>query len=114
MLLLQPMTSFPDLRQWLVENGYRAEHETLCQEGSRMYTVLTVWGGQDVPMTPAELWVGRNTPQPLRGAYLSMMEGKVRRALEGQKASANPDQAVVEQLEQVLAGMDEMKKELEA
>ena len=65
-------------------------------------------------MTPAELWVGRNTPQPLRGAYLSMMEGKVRRALDGQKASANPDQAVVEQLEQVLAGMDDMKKELEA
>ena len=43
-----------------------------------------------------------------------MMEGKVRRALDGQKASANPDQAVVEQLEQVLAGMDDMKKELEA
>lgn len=114
LLLLQPMTSFPDLRQWLVENGYRVEHETLCQEGSRMYTVLTVRGGQDVPMTPAELWVGRNTTQPLRGAYLSMMEGKVRRALDGQKASAHPDQAVVEQLEQVLAGICEMKKELEA
>ena len=77
-----------------------------------MYAILTVCGGQDAPMTPAELWVGRNRPQPLRDAYLSMMEGKVRRALEGQKASAHPDQAVIAQLEQVLEGIGEMKKEL--
>jgi len=78
-----------------------------------MYTILTVRGGQDTPMTAAELWVGRNRPQPLRRAYLTVMEGKVRRALEGQRASANPDQAMVEHLEAVLAGMEDMKKELE-
>lgn len=114
LLLLQPMTSFPDLRKWLVDNGYTVEQETICQEGSRMYTVLSVRGGQDVPMTPAEQWVGRNRPQPLRGAYLSMMKGKVRRALEGQQASAHPDEAAVEQLKLVLEGICEMEKELKA
>ena len=79
-----------------------------------MYTILTVCGGQDAPMTPAELWVGRNQPQPLRGAYLSMMKGKVRRALEGQQASAHPDEAAVEQLKLVLEGICEMEKELKA
>lgn len=113
LLLLQPMTSFPDLRKWLLDHGYTVEKETICQEGSRMYTILTVRGGQDTPMTAAELWVGRNRPQPLRRAYLTVMEGKVRRALEGQRASANPDQAMVEHLEAVLAGMEDMKKELE-
>ena len=52
------------------------------------------------------------TPNPVSPGLAG--EAEVRRALDGQKASANPDQAVVEQLEQVLAGMDEMKKELEA
>lgn len=114
LLLLQPMTSFPDLRQWLLDHGYTVEKETICQEGSRMYTILTVRGGQDEPMTPAELWVGRNHPQPLRLSYLTMMENKVRRALEGQRASAHPDQAMVFHLEQVMAGIEAMKKELEA
>ena len=77
-----------------------------------MYTILTVRGGQDSPMTPAELWVGRNRPQPLRREYLSMMKGKVRRALEGQRASANPDQSTMEQLEEVLGGIEDMEKEL--
>lgn len=113
LLLLQPMTSFQDLRKWLFDHGYTVEQESICQEGSRMYTILTVRGGQDTSMTAAELWVGRNRPQPLRRAYLTMMEGKVRRALDGQRASANPNQATVEHLEEVLAGMEQMKKELE-
>lgn len=114
LLLLQPMTSFPDLRQWLLDHQYTVEQETICQEGSRMYTILTVRGGQDAPLTAAELWVGRNRPQPLRLAYLSMMENKVRRALDGQRASTHPDEAVVAHLENVLAGIATMKEELEA
>ena len=114
LLLLQPMTSFPDLREWLLDHAYTVEQETICQESNRLYTILTVRGGHDRPMTTAELWVGRNRPQPLRGAYLTMMEGKVRRALDGQRASAHPDEAVVTELEQVLDGICSMKKELKA
>lgn len=114
LLLLQPMTSFPDLRQWLLDHQYTVEQETICQEGNRMYTILTVQGGQDAPLTAAELWVGRNRPQPLRRSYLTMMENKVRRALDGQRASAHPDEDVAAHLEEVLAGMEAMKKELEA
>ena len=45
LLLLQPMTAQPYLRQYLASHGGVIEKETLCCEGRRMYTVLTVRGG---------------------------------------------------------------------
>lgn len=45
LLLLQPMTAQPYLRQYLAAHGGTIEKETLCREGKRMYTVLTVRGG---------------------------------------------------------------------
>lgn len=45
LLLLQPMTAQPFLRQYLAAHGGSIEKESLCREGRRMYTVLTVRGG---------------------------------------------------------------------
>lgn len=45
LLLLQPMTAQPFLRQYLAAHGGVIEKESLCREGKRMYTVLTVRGG---------------------------------------------------------------------
>lgn len=45
LLLLQPMTAQPFLRQYLAAHGGTIEKESLCREGKRMYTVLTVRGG---------------------------------------------------------------------
>ena len=45
LLLLQPMTAQPFLRQYLAAHGGIIEKESLCREGKRMYTVLTVRGG---------------------------------------------------------------------
>lgn len=111
-LLLQPMTSFPDLRSWLGENGYCIEHETIAKEGGRYYTVLSVRGGEMKRLTPAELWVGKQSQDPLRGAYLEHMSAKVSRALSGQKASHNQNEAAITELEEVLAGIELMQKEL--
>lgn len=111
-LLLQPMTSFPDLRKWLSENGYCIEHETVTREGGRYYTILSVRGGEMEPLTPAELWVGRQSDDPLRPAYLEHMASKVSRALNGQKASQNRDENAIRELETILVGIEEMRKEL--
>ena len=64
------------------------------------------------PMTQAELWVGRNTPDPLRGMWLEQWIGKVERALEGLR-KAKQEQAAPrrKKLEQVLSGLQDMKKE---
>lgn len=45
LLLLQPMTAQPFLRQYLAAHGGIIEKESLCREGKRMYTVFTVRGG---------------------------------------------------------------------
>ncbi len=111
-LLLQPMTSFPDLRRWLMENGYTIHGETVAREGGRYYTVLSVRGGEMPPMTAAELWVGRQSDDPLRRDYLDHMAAKVRRALDGQRASQSPDVGAVRALEEVLGGIETMREEL--
>lgn len=111
-LLLQPMTSFPDLRRWLWENGYSIEREQIAREGNRLYTVLSVYGGEMEELSPAELWVGRQSDDPLRPAYLDHMAGKISRALNGQKASQNRDEKTVAFLEEVLGGIRKMREEL--
>lgn len=45
LLLLQAMTAQAHLRQYLAAHGGIIEKETLCKEGHRMYTVMTVRGG---------------------------------------------------------------------
>lgn len=47
LLLLQPMTAQPFLRQYLAGHGGKIIKETVCREGRRMYTVFTVRGGYE-------------------------------------------------------------------
>lgn len=111
-LLLQPMTGMPQLRQWLQSHGYIILEEQIVREGKRLYSIWTVRGGEMPPLSPAELWAGVNRPGPLRLDYISMVEEKVRKALQGQKAAREPDPTSIAELETVLLGLLEMKKEL--
>lgn len=110
LLLLQPMTAQPELRQWLGENGYAIRAERVAREGKRLYCVLTVEGGTMPPLTPGELWAGRQSADPLRGEYLDCIAGKVRRTLDGHRRAARPDTAAIEQLQGVLSGLLDMKE----
>lgn len=112
LLLLQPMTSFPDLRGWLQKNGYAIERERIAREGERLYTVLQVRGGQMEPLRPGELWAGRQSDDPLRGAYLAYMEEKLTRALMGLRASRSRKEAEEEAVSAALRDIQEMEKEL--
>lgn len=112
LLLIQPMTGAHRLRGWLQSNGYAILDETIVREGKKLYSIWTVTGGAMDPLTPAELWAGKNHPSPLRKEFLDMMELKADRALQGNLAAQSPDQAAVTQLEAVIAGLREMKKEL--
>lgn len=112
LLLLQPMTGMPQLRQWLQSHGYIILEEQIVREGKRLYSIWTVRGGEMPPLSPAELWAGVNRPGPLRLDYISMVEEKVRKALQGQKAAREPNPTSTAELETVLLGLLEMKKEL--
>ena len=110
-LLLQPMTSFPDLRLWLQENGYKIVKESVAREGRRLYSILTVTGGEMRKLTPAELWVGVQNKDPLRKDYLGMMITKLDRALSGHKAASEPDEKQIVALTGVLDELRRMEGE---
>ena len=113
-LILQPMSSMPDLRGWLRKNGFRIKEERLAQEGDTLYTVLSVRAGEMPPMTPAELWAGKNSDGPLRGAWLDRWIARTRRALNGMaQAQGEGISARRRELEEVYDGLMNMKKEWE-
>ena len=75
MLLLQPMTGFAELRRWLQGNGYQIVKECIVCEGKRLYSILTVHGGEMPPLTLAEQWAGLQNRDPLRREFLAMTRG---------------------------------------
>lgn len=113
-LILQPMSSMPDLRAWLTGNGYRIVTEVLAQEGNALYTALSVRAGEGEELSPAELWAGKDRPDPLRGAWLDRWLERTERALNGLAQARRADtEAKRRELEQVRAGLLEMRKEWE-
>lgn len=113
LMLLQPMTGAPKLRGWLQQHGYSILSEEIVREVKKLYSIWTVRGGTMPPMTPAELWAGRTSKDPLRREYLELAEEKAEKALLGHRAARMPDQEAIAELEAVVAGLKEMKKELE-
>ena len=112
-LLLQPMTALPALRRWLGQNGYAIRAERVAREGQRLYSIWTVTGGEMPPLSPGELWAGRQSADPLWREYLDFIAGKVSRALTGHMAAAEPDGAAIMELQAVLTDLLRMKGELE-
>ena len=113
-LILQPMSSMPDLRGWLGAHGFAIEREELCREGDTLYTAFLVRVGAMPPLSPGELWAGRNAPGPLRGPWLDLWLARVGRALAGMSQARGEETASRrEELERVRADLLEMKKEWE-
>ena len=114
-LVLQPMSSMEELRLWLGRNGYTIREERLAKEGDTLYTALLVGAGEMPELTAAEACAGKNTNDPLRGEWLEHWLGRIRRVLSGMaQAKSESVTARRAELEQVLAGLEEMKKEWDA
>ena len=84
-LVLQPMSSLPELRQRLEEGGFRILEERLAREGDTLYVVMRAEAGEEsltlIQLEP--LWAGRQSRDPLRGDYLRGLLEKLDRALDG-------------------------------
>ena len=113
-LILQPMSSFPDLRGWLEKNGFAIQEERLAREGKSLYAALSVRAGKMEAQSPAQLWAGKNEDTPLRGMWLDQWMVRTRRALDGMALARGVDVLARRQaLEEVLSGLIDMKKEWE-
>ena len=113
-LILQPMSSMPELRGWLQANGFCIEEERLAKEGDTLYTALLVRAGEMPPLSPAALWAGKNNSDPLRGEWLDMWIARTGRALEGMARSRGEEVLPRRRaLEEVREGLAKMKEEWE-
>ena len=113
-LILQPMSSQKDLRQWLGSNGYVIEQERISREDKTLYNIMLVKPGVMPDMTAAELIAGRQSNDPLRGEYLNFLITKTSRALDGQRAAVQKNIYSIQQFELILEGLLAMKKEWDA
>lgn len=102
LLLLQPVTGLALLRQYLLGQGGVIEKETLCREGRRFYTVLTVRGGGEAVNHPmGECCISEALLQdPLAEEYLRKQLAHTRtiiRALE-QASHQKPQELAYQRL----------------
>ena len=115
LLVLQPMSAQPYLRQWLQAHGYAIGREVLAREGETLYTIFLVRPGPMPPLAPAEAWAGRQSrgeSDPLRGAYLDKLIRRAEKAAAGLGRSTRPSDAPrLAEVAQVLAGLRDMKEE---
>lgn len=113
--ILQPMTGVDGLRRYLSENGFLIRREILAEEGRTLYVILLAEPGNMQPLTPGEIWVGRQmagTDPILRSRYLEQEHQKLLRAVEGLALSKCPgDEEKRKQLTEAAREVEQMKKE---
>ena len=115
--ILQPMTGMDGLRRYLSENDFAIRREVLVEEGRTLYVILLAEPGEMAPLTPGEIWVGRQQPgmdSPLRGRYLDQELQKLRWAIEGLTRSQSPEDAQkLKEFHVVAQEVAQMQKEWE-
>lgn len=114
-VILQPMSSQPELRRWLWQNGYIIREEKIACEGNKLYIIISASSGPTQPMTLAQEWAGcqkQGMDAPLRARYLDALLEKAVRALAGIAQSIEGiDSPRYQELEQVHLGLLKMKEE---
>ncbi|MGI6030853.1 MAG: tRNA (adenine(22)-N(1))-methyltransferase [Eubacteriales bacterium] len=111
-LLLQPMTSQPELKAYLCTHGYRVEEERVCREEEKFYTVLRVRRGTEPH--PEEVyrhigWHVLHSREPQVREYLRFQRRRYARMEEGLEKSGR-DERRLELIRQVLKQLDQVEE----
>ncbi|MBQ9915064.1 MAG: SAM-dependent methyltransferase [Clostridia bacterium] len=113
--ILQPMTAVAELRQFLVENGYRICDEHLAREEEKIYTVLVVRPGGKEPYSQAEYLVGKRlmgNRDPLTPALITNLLTKYREARSGlQLSDKESAKEKAEQFSRIISDLEKMEQE---
>ena len=100
-LVLQPQSTFYELRDYLNSNGFRILKEELCREEQRFYTAMLVTRGSQHPFSEAEKHIGplllRDRP-PLLGEYLASRRREVEKILDKIGSAVTPRREECRQL----------------
>jgi len=114
-MLLQPMSSLPELRLWLSTHGYRIKNEQIICEGKELYIIFRVTAGEMQPLTPGEVWAGRQDSGmnwELRGRLLDILYRRAVRARDGlRRSNKEEDIAKLSEFQCLAEELERMKKE---
>lgn len=114
-LLLQPMTSVPDLRRWLWQNGFLITRDDLVTEERGPYVLISAQKGEMSPMSLAEEWVGRQSQGSLTNLHRQYLTGQIQRItyeISGLRKSSKPqDVQRLPQREALLCQLTRLEKE---
>ena len=91
-LILQCQSKRPELRQWLYDEGFRINRETLAKDGKFVYSIMDVVYDPGHPITPAETYI---TPQlladnhPLLPEYYERVKSGIELTIFGLKRAGD-------------------------
>ena len=111
-LILQCQSKRPELRQWLYDEGYRINRETLAKDGKFVYTIMEVVYDPGHGITPAETYITRQLLEdnhPLLPEYYERVKHGMELTIFGMKR-ANDDQLPI--YEAILADLTAMEEKI--
>ena len=112
-LVLQPMTKWDHLREYLAQKGFEVLEEKACREGKFVYSVIrAVWTGRarEEKCTLAYLYGGRVSPDTEEGRAYLLRQAQRLEAV-GRGVASSPDRA--EEAERYLSAAAELRQRAE-
>ena len=109
-LILQCQSKRPELRQWLYDEGFRINRETLAKDGKFVYSIMEVVYAPGHPLSHAESYISPallEDNHPLLAEYYERVKHGVELTVMGMKRSRDDQLHVYEVLLSALIEMEE-------
>ena len=109
-LILQCQSKRPELRQWLYDEGFRINRETLAKDGKFVYSIMEVVFDPGHPLSHAESYISPallEDNHPLLPEYFERVKHGVELTVMGMKRSGDDQLHVYEALLSALTEMEE-------
>ena len=111
-LILQCQSKRPELRQWLYDEGFRINRETLAKDGKFVYSIMEVVYDPGHGITPAQTYITRQLLEdnhPLLPEYYERVLYGLRLTVQGMKHSSD-DQLPI--YETILSELESLKERI--
>ena len=109
-LILQCQSKRPELRQWLYDEGFRINRETLAKDGKFVYSIMEVVYDPGHGITPAECYISPSLladNHPLLGEYYDRVMYGMKLTVEGMRHSGSDQLPVYESILSDLTALEE-------
>ena len=111
-LILQCQSKRPELRQWLYDEGFRINRETLAKDGKFVYSIMEVVFDPGQGITPAETYITQQLLEdnhPLLPEYYERVKHGIEMTIFGLKR-INDDQLPI--YETILSDLKKMEERI--